>query len=137
MSLDEILVSLEERIEEWGLVTRTARREKRLNSSLTELDAFYTAMVPYMEPVIELLNQFPVKDIPEKYRPLAFTVFAMCEIDAPVTKWRQVQLDSTSNPRHGVGKRSFYQRKLPAKTRDVWTELSKYQDEGKGPLILF
>jgi hypothetical protein len=137
MDLDDILIKLKDNIKEWGLVTRTARREKRLNSTLAELDAFYTSIVPYMERIIELLNKCPVKDIPKQYRPLVFIIFSMCEIDASVTKWRQVRLDNTSNPRHGIGKRSFYQRKIPADIIEVWSESTKYQDEGKGPIVLF
>jgi len=137
MDLDQIMENLDEHVQRWGLVTRVARREQRLNSTMRELEGFYTSVAPFMERIIELLNQFPVDAIPERYRPLAFTAFALCEVDGPVSKYLKVRFDQTSDPRHFVGKRSFYDRKIPADFRELRHEMLTYRDEGEGPLVMF
>lgn len=100
--------ALQRYVATWALPTMQERRNRRLMSTLDELKEFHAAMLPHLEPIIEFLNQFPVDDIPQEHRPLAWLTLAMCEVDDPVCKWRSVTLDEALDPRKFTLKKSFY-----------------------------
>jgi hypothetical protein len=71
----------------------------RAASTMDEIRAFHDAMLPRLRDAIAFLNRFPVTDIPEEHRPLAWAVLAMCEIENPVYKWQgpRLQTDPTGS----------------------------------------
>lgn len=89
---------LSDYIESWGLPTREARLEKRLESTLEELKDFYDAISPHLNDIIGFLNSWPLDKIPEEHRGLADTALMMCEVDNPVNKWRSPTLDDGVDP---------------------------------------
>ncbi len=54
----------------WVLPSERARRDLRCQSSMADLQAFYDAMLPRMDAVIEHLNACPLATMPEPERNL-------------------------------------------------------------------
>ena len=99
---------LDDYIAAWGLPTAHERLARRAQASMAEIRAFYDAIVPQLDDIIGFLNGFPVDDIPEQYRPLAWTALAACEIDDAVNIWHAPNLDFASDMRTWRVKESQY-----------------------------
>ena len=99
---------LKEFMDEWGYADAHLRLNKRSNAGFSDIKKFYDAIVPRLEEIIEFLNQFPVDDIPEEYRPLAYLALAACEVDDPVNIWNSPELTYISNAKDWRVKRCFY-----------------------------
>ena len=107
------MAAIEPFISEWGLPTAAERVAKRTASSMEEINAFYEAMLPWMEEIINYLNQFHLSNIPAKAEPVAYAALAMCEIDNPV-RWKEIELSSGFEVRCMIEKQSFYDSRLAA-----------------------
>lgn len=94
-------------LSDWGLPDAHARLAKRMSSNMEEIRAFYDAIVPRLEAIIDFLNQYPVDAIPKAHLPLAYTALAACEIDAAVNVWQAPELDYASDIRDWRVKRSY------------------------------
>jgi hypothetical protein len=94
-------------ISEWGLPSVSARIEKRVTSSIEELQGFHAAMLPRLQEIIEFLNQFPLNEIPEEHQPLKNAALFMLHAERPVTKWQTPILADALDPRHFNMKKSF------------------------------
>jgi hypothetical protein len=98
-------------IEIWGALGTTEERlEKRLNSSLAELQAFHDAMLPQLQSIIEHLNRLPLSGLTGEDRKCANAALAMCEIDNAVNKWREPVVDTGIDVRRMIKKSSFNDR---------------------------
>jgi hypothetical protein len=51
---------------EWALPTQNRRRDKRLASTGAELQAFYAAMLPWLERILAHADQFALGSLPER-----------------------------------------------------------------------
>ena len=98
---------LENYIDRWGLESPADRLRQRVDSTLDELKDFYNAVSPRTEEIIEYLNQFHINEIPEKDRPLAWMILALCEVDDAIHMWKAANLDYISDPVHWRTKTSF------------------------------
>jgi hypothetical protein len=56
--LPDPFTDLEPFVDAWVLATETERNQKRLTSSMTEIQAFYDAMLPRMEAVLYHLDSY-------------------------------------------------------------------------------
>lgn len=63
--LPEEFADLEPFAEIWSLPTAEDRYQRRLASTMDELQAFYDALVPQAEAVMEYLDRFDLEDMPE------------------------------------------------------------------------
>ena len=79
--------ALDDYICHWGKPTRAERASVRLGSTIAEIRSFHDAMLPQLQEIIAFLSQCPPADLGKRYRPLADTVLAMCEIENAVYKW--------------------------------------------------
>lgn len=86
-------------VEAWGLATSAERLNKRCNSSQGELKAFYDAVAPRLQNIIDFLNQFPLRDIPQEHQGLARTALAALEVSGPVNSWGAPLLELAHDPR--------------------------------------
>ena len=50
----------------WALPTQNARWDKRLESTREELKAFYNAVVPYLERILDHVDKYPLGGLPEQ-----------------------------------------------------------------------
>ncbi len=94
-------------IDSWGLASARERLGRRVDSELREIQAFYDAVSPRLEEIIEYLNHFPVDEIPEDDRKLAWMVLALCEVDDALHVWKAANLDYISDPVNWRTKTSF------------------------------
>ena len=76
----EYLDALRPWIEPWALMTQAEREVKRRGSSAEEMRAFYDAMLPRMEGIIETLNAFPLNDLPPDARTLMNLTLSLAEV---------------------------------------------------------
>jgi hypothetical protein len=74
---------------DWILETWRERYDKRLASTMAELQAFYDAMMPRLDEIIEYCDRFELDDLPDEARHLMQLVFALSEASLPVEAWRQ------------------------------------------------
>ena len=74
---------------DWILETWRERYEKRLASTIDEMQAFYDAVMPRLDEIMALLEQHPADDLPADVRNLTLLVAGLCEASLPVEAWRQ------------------------------------------------
>ena len=74
---------------DWIFDTWRPRYEKRLASTMDEMQAFYDAVLPRMADIIDYANRFDLDDLPDDIRNLLLLTFAFCEASFPVEAWRQ------------------------------------------------
>ena len=73
----------------WALATEKERNQKRLASTMTEIQAFYDAILPRMEAVIAYLNQFPLDAMPAEVQRLLSLTFSLAEVSTAVELFKQ------------------------------------------------
>ncbi len=103
-------VELEMFLPDWGLADPHERAVKRSTSTMPEISAFYHAMMPQMEEIIEYLDQFPLDEIPKEDQKLAYAALAVCEVDYAVNKWDTPNLETGIPVGDMPMKADFYDR---------------------------
>ena len=73
----------------WTLATERERSGKRLSSTMEEIQAFYNALLPRMEAVIDYLNQFPLEAMPADARQLMYLTLSLAEVAPAVELFKQ------------------------------------------------
>jgi hypothetical protein len=74
---------------DWVLPTEAERYAKRLASSMEEMQAFYDAAFPLLEPALAHLDTFPLDDLPGPERGLLHLMFSLVMVSFPVEVWKQ------------------------------------------------
>ena len=74
---------------DWALPTERARYERRVSSSMDELQAFYDAAFPRMEAALQYLDQFEIDALPDDAKRLLWLYCALVTVSFPVEVWRQ------------------------------------------------
>jgi hypothetical protein len=74
---------------DWALPTETERYNKRLASSMTELEAFYDAAFPRIDDATKYLDNYDLKSLPEDALRLLHLYCALMTASFPVEVWRQ------------------------------------------------
>jgi hypothetical protein len=74
-------------LKDWAYPKESERIRKRLNSSPEELAEFHDAVLPYLEKIIETLNQYPLDNIPAELKPYGYLALMMAEIDLAVNRF--------------------------------------------------
>jgi hypothetical protein len=75
---------------DWALWGERARYDKRYNSTMAELQAFYDAAFPRFDDALAYLEQFPYDDsMPEPAKRLLWLYCALITVSFPVEAWRQ------------------------------------------------
>ena len=95
-----------ERFSEWCLATERQRYEKRLRSSMTEMQAFYDAITPRAEEAIAYCDMFSLDDMSDDVVNLMYLLYSMIMVSFPVECWKQpripdsgaTKLDCVSEP---------------------------------------
>lgn len=73
----------------WALPTPGERYDKRVASTMDELQAFYDAAFPRFEDVLAYLDQFPLDALPDDAAHLLWLYCALVTVSFPVEVWRQ------------------------------------------------
>ena len=77
---------------DWVLATEPERYAKRLASPMDEMQAFYDAAFPLLEPAMAHLDAFPLHDLPEAERNLMYLMYSLIMVSFPVEVWKQARV---------------------------------------------
>jgi len=69
-----------ERFIDWSIPTSGGRTAKRVASQIEEVRIFYDAILPDAEDILDYLNQFPLKEMPEDASRLMNMMLSLAEI---------------------------------------------------------
>jgi hypothetical protein len=73
----------------WALRTEAERYDKRLASTMEEMEAFYDAALPRLEAAMAYLDQFPLDELPDDAERLLWLCYSLVNASFPVEVWRQ------------------------------------------------
>ena len=68
----------------WALPGMSARRQKRLQSSAAERDAFYAAMSPRITAVMDYLSAVPLRELSDSQKSLLQLALCLAEISLSI-----------------------------------------------------
>lgn len=91
---------------DWCLASEALRYERRLRSSMTDMQAFYDAITARAEDAIAYCDKFPLDDMPDDAVNLMHLLYSMITVSFPVECWKQprvpdsgaTSLDCVSEP---------------------------------------
>lgn len=90
--LPDVFADLEPFAAEWSLPTFNERYERRLASTMPEMQAFYDVAVPRIEPAIVYLDQFQMQDLPEDALRLFWLLCSVSVISFAVDVFKQPRI---------------------------------------------
>jgi hypothetical protein len=73
----------------WSLATEQERSRKRQASTMSDIKAFYDAMLARMEEVLPYLDQFAVEALPEDTTRLFYLTLSLAEVAPAVEQFGQ------------------------------------------------
>jgi hypothetical protein len=74
---------------DWCLASEPERYQKRLSSSMYEMQAFYDAITLRAEDAIAYCDKFSLDDMPEDVLNLMRLLYSMIAVSFPVECWKQ------------------------------------------------
>ena len=85
-----------ERFSDWCLPHEEDRYEKRLSSTMAEMQEFYDAAFPRLEAVMEYCDsRFPLDGMPDDAKALIHMMQSLVNVSFPIEVWKQPRvLDS-------------------------------------------
>src|SRR5215510_2397777 len=83
---------------DWALAKEQERTQKRLGSTMAEIEAFYEAMLVRMEDIVAYLQQFPPERLPAEGQPLFHLSLSLIEVANAVELYKQPRLPNGFNP---------------------------------------
>jgi hypothetical protein len=81
----------------WCLATEPERYATRLSTSMDEMDAFYEAMAPRLEAVIDTCDEHPLDAMPPEILNLMHLVYSWINVSFPVEVWSQPRVPDTGS----------------------------------------
>ena len=82
---------------EWAVPTERARYDKRMSSTMDELQAFYDAAFPRMDEAATYLERFDLNELPEDAKRLLWLYCALVTVSFPVEVWRQPKVPDSGS----------------------------------------
>ena len=79
----------------WSLATEAERWERRMSSTMPEMQAFYDAALPRIPAALEYCDQFPLDDMPDDAVHLLRLVYSFVIVSFPVELWGQPHVPDT------------------------------------------
>ena len=83
-SLPEKFVDLEYLVPEWALATQNERQVRRGRSTKGELQAYYDALAPNLDAILEHVDRYPLGEMPPDTERLFFLALMLAEISPHV-----------------------------------------------------
>jgi hypothetical protein len=74
---------------DWCLPSESERFQKRLSSSMQQMQTFYDAVTPRAEEAIAYCDKFPLDDMPDDVLNLMHLLYSMIMVSFPVECWKQ------------------------------------------------
>ena len=73
----------------WCLATESERYDRRMASSMEEMQAFYDVFFPRVNEAVDYCDQFPLDDLPDDARRLLELVHSLVMVSMAVEIWHQ------------------------------------------------
>jgi hypothetical protein len=73
----------------WCLATEPERWERRLASTMADMQAFYDATFPRAEHALDYLDPFTLADMPEDARRLLQLLYSLALVSYAIEVWQQ------------------------------------------------
>jgi hypothetical protein len=73
----------------WCLRTESERYDRRLASTMDEMQAFYDAAFPRLPDVLDFLDQYALDSLPDDATNLLWLCYSLVQVSFPVEVWRQ------------------------------------------------
>ena len=77
---------------DWCLATEPERYDKRLATSVNDMQAFYDAITPRAEEAMTYLDQYTLDDLPPEALNLMHLLYSMIMVSFPVECWHQPRI---------------------------------------------
>jgi len=77
---------------DWALPTANERYEKRLASTMDEMQAFYDAALPRLDAALDHLDRYGLDDLPDDARNLLWLLSGLVTASFPIEVWRQARV---------------------------------------------
>ena len=74
---------------DWALPTELQRNAKRCASKMSDIQAFYEAIFPQMEAILEYLNGFPLDSMPLPEQRLLYMALSLAEVANAVELFKE------------------------------------------------
>ena len=82
---------------DWALPSEGDRYDKRLASTMDELQTFYDAAFPRLDEAMAYLDVFPLDDLPDDAKRLLWLFCALVTVSFPVEVWRQPRVPDSGS----------------------------------------
>jgi hypothetical protein len=79
----------------WSLPTEPERYDRRLVSSMAELQAFYDAVFPRLQEALDYCDRFELDDLPEEVLSLMRLLYSLVAVSFSVEAWGQGRIPDT------------------------------------------
>jgi hypothetical protein len=73
----------------WCLATEPERWERRMETSMREMQAFYDAFFPRAEEAIQYCDRFPLDDMPDDAVRLLYLLHSLALVSFAIEVWQQ------------------------------------------------
>jgi hypothetical protein len=80
---------------DWCLASEPERYAKRLGAPMTELQAFYDAIMPRAEEAIAYCDQYPLDGLPEDVLNLMHLLYSLITVSFCMEAWSQQKVPDT------------------------------------------
>lgn len=84
---------------DWCLPTESERYDKRLASSMTEMQRFYDAITPRAKEAIAFCDRYPIDELPAEIVNLMRLLYSMIAVSFPVECWNQPRIPDSGAAR--------------------------------------
>ena len=89
---------LEHLVAEWAIEDGHERYVKRVNSSMTEIQAFYDVLFPHAEEAVAYIDKFDYSEpLPEDVANLRNLLYSLITVSLAVELWRQPRVKHSAN----------------------------------------
>ena len=82
---------------DWAIQSEMARYQKRVSSSMQDLQAFYDVAFPLLEQGTDYLKNVPLDGIGEQDKRLLWLFCALVTVSFPVEVWRQPKVPDSGS----------------------------------------
>lgn len=88
---------LEPFVPTWCLRTEAERWTQRMNTSIEDMRAFYSAVFPRMEAILAYCDAFPLDDLPDQAERLLQLALSFVMVSFPVEVWDAPAIPDVGN----------------------------------------
>jgi hypothetical protein len=88
-----------EQFADWAIPTERARYDKRIASTMEEMQAFYDAVTPRAAAAMAYLDELALDDLPPDALRLMHLLFSMIMVSFPVECWREPRVPDSGAAR--------------------------------------